>query len=138
MATRFRAPAGPPWCFRGMPMVGCACIPTCRSTAAYRRRAMPIGGEGLEDRIQRSRDDRFCAQRTLELVDERTLVRVPVCTKAYFVNRCLTGFAAVGSAGEIANVSQVLQPGARLTASKSPYPLRPRKPCMSPKGKAYP
>src|SRR5436190_18063452 len=30
-----------------MPMVGCACIPTCRSTAAYRRRAMPIGGEGL-------------------------------------------------------------------------------------------
>ena len=45
--------------FRGMPMVGCACIPTCRSTAAYRRRAMPIGGEGLEDRIQRSRDDRF-------------------------------------------------------------------------------
>src|SRR5450759_3661451 len=66
MATRFPAPAGPPWCFRGMPMVGCACIPTCRSTAAYRRRAMPIGGEGLEDRIQRSRDDRFWREADLQ------------------------------------------------------------------------
>jgi hypothetical protein len=29
------------------------------------------------------------------------------------VNRCLTGFATLGSGGEMANVSQVLQPGAR-------------------------
>jgi hypothetical protein len=37
MASRFRAPAGPPWCFPGMPMVGFACIPICRLTVAYRR-----------------------------------------------------------------------------------------------------
>ena len=42
---------------------GWLCVHSHMSTAAYRRRAMPIGGEGLEDRIQRSRDDRFCAKR---------------------------------------------------------------------------
>ena len=44
----------------------------------------------------------------------------PGSNETYFVNICLTGFATVGSAGEIANVSHVLQPGARLAASKSP------------------
>jgi hypothetical protein len=53
----------------------------------------------------------------------------------YFVNRCWVGFAsAVGAAGEIANVSQVFQPDGRLAASNSPYPLKPRKPCMPPTG----
>jgi hypothetical protein len=41
--------------------------------------------------------------------------------QTYFVIRCLVGCAsAVGAAGEIANVSHVLQPGARLAVSKSP------------------
>ena len=43
MARRFPGPAAPPWCFRKMPMAGFACIPTCRSTAASRSQAMPIG-----------------------------------------------------------------------------------------------
>jgi hypothetical protein len=47
-------------------------------------------------------------------------VHVPVLDETYFVNICLIGFATVGAAGEIANVSHVLQPGARLAASKSP------------------
>src|SRR5258707_11178977 len=62
----------------------------------------------------------------------------PSLEKAYFVTRCLVGVTAVGAAGEIANVNHVLQPGARLAASKSPYALRPRKPCTSPSGKIYP
>jgi hypothetical protein len=44
----------------------------------------------------------------------------PGSDQTYFVNICLTGFATAGSAGEIANVSHVLQPGAWLAASKSP------------------
>jgi hypothetical protein len=39
---------------------------------------------------------------------------------AYFVIMCLAGVTAVGAAGEIAKVSQVFQPGARLDASNSP------------------
>ena len=39
----------------------------------------------------------------------------------YFVRNCLVGRAtAVGAAGEMANVSQVFQPCARLAASNSP------------------
>jgi len=40
--------------------------------------------------------------------------------EAYFVIRRLVAVAEVGASGEIANVSHVLQPGARLAASKSP------------------
>jgi hypothetical protein len=71
-----------------------------------------------------------------------TLVRS--WTKVYFVNRCLTGFAAVGSAAksrmlaEIANVSHVLQPGAQLTASKSLIGSQAQETLHVPKERAYP
>jgi hypothetical protein len=57
-----------------------------------------------------------------ESLSDRVAPNLPLIQHArvYFVNICLTGFATVGSDGEIANVSQVLQPGARLAASKSP------------------
>src|SRR6478752_10799680 len=58
--------------------------------------------------------------------------------KAHFTTRCFVGAIAVGAVGEIANVSHVFHPDGRLAAPNSPYPLRPRKPCMFPTGKLYP
>jgi hypothetical protein len=46
--------------------------------------------------------------------------QVAVLDKAYFATRCLVGVIAVGSVGEMAKVSQVVQPWARLAVSNSP------------------
>src|SRR5947209_4796967 len=51
--------------------------------------------------------------------------------EVYLATRCFVGAMAAGADGEMVNVSQVFHPDGRLAAPNSPYPLRPREPCMS-------
>ena len=46
----------------------------------------------------------------------------------YFTTGCFAAVIAVGAVGEIANVSHVFQPDARLVASNSPNAFRLKKP----------
>ena len=53
--------------------------------------------------------------------------------RAYFTTGCFAAVIAAGAPGEIANVSHVFQPGARLVASNSPMAFRLKKPCKFPR-----